>query len=275
MKRNVFIKPAVLAGSALFAGFALAGDPSSKAAIAPASSSNLAVNFGAGYSSDYVFRGSNYGDDLVEATIGVSGSGSLGGLGDLDFAASLWLGTASDFGGLGISGNEMDISFSASKALSENLSLEVGVTNYSYYGDVATVQLAAALDDPANVSPLTDDLEPYVSVGTSLGGISLGVAAHFNEGGAQLHDMYWEFTAGYEMEVSGNVTLGLSGLIGHWDEVGAGAEDTYYGISAGLSIAVSDSITVTPYLSHTIDGNQVDGTVDDETVAGVSVGFGF
>ena len=47
-------------------------------------------------------------------------------------------------------------------------------------------------------------------------------------------------------------------------------DDTYYGIRAGLSIAVSDSITVTPYVSHTIDG-----ATGDETVAGVSVGFGF
>jgi len=224
---------------------------------------DIETSIGAGYASDYVFRGSNYGEDHFEASIDVSGSGNLGGLGDLDFSASLWLGTASNFGGTGISGNEMDISLSASKALSENLSLEVGVTNYSYYGDIISVV------------PLPDDLEPYIGLGTSLGGISLGVAAHFNEGGAQLHDMYWEFTAGYEMEVSGNVTLGLAGVIGHWDEVASGAEDTYYGISAGLSIAVSDSITVTPYLSHTIDGNQVDGTTDDETVAGVSVSFGF
>ena len=225
---------------------------------------DIETSIGAGYASDYVFRGSNYGEDHFEASIDVSGSGNLGGLGDLDFSASLWLGTASNFGGTGISGNEMDISLSASKALSENLSLEVGVTNYSYFGDVLTVGI-----------PLPDDLEPYIGLGTSLGGISLGVAAHFNEGGAQLHDMYWEFTAGYEMEVSGNVTLGLAGVIGHWDEVGAGAEDTYYGISAGLSIAVSDSITVTPYLSHTIDGNQVVGPPDDETVAGVSVSIGF
>ena len=224
---------------------------------------DIETSIGAGYASDYVFRGSNYGDDLVEATIGVSGSGSLGGLGDLDFAASLWLGTASDIGGIGVSGNEMDISLSASKALSENLSLEVGVTNYSYYGDVATLLAVAEV-------PLTDDLEPYVSVGTSLGGISLGAGAYFNEGGGNPHDIYWEITAGYEMELSGLGTLGLSGLIGHFDEDVNGI-DTYYSLSAGLSIAASDSITVTPHITHVIDG----AGGDDETFAGVSVSFGF
>ena len=72
------------------------------------------------------------------------------------------------------------------------------------------------------------------------------------------------------MEVSGNMTLGITGVLGHWDEVAVGAEDTYYGISAGLAIAVSDSITVTPHISHTVDGAS-----GDETVTGVSVGFGF
>ena len=228
---------------------------------------DIETSIGAGYASDYVFRGTNYGDDLLEATIGVSGSGNFGGLGDIDFAASIWFGTASDFGGTGIGGNEMDISLSASKALSENLSVEVGVTNYSYYGDITTVFAA-------NGTPLNDDLEPYIGLETCLGGISLGLAAHFNEGGEQAHDIYWELTAGYEMEVSGGVTLGLAGVIGHWDD-DVRVEDTYYGVRAGLSIAASDSITVTPYVSHTIDGNQVDGTADDETVAGVSVSFGF
>jgi hypothetical protein len=69
------------------------------------------------------------------------------------------------------------------------------------------------------------------------------------------------------MEVSGNMTLGLTGVLGHFDD---GPRDTYYGVTAGLSIAASDSITVTPHVTHIIDG--ADG---DETFAGVKVGFGF
>ena len=241
MKQNVFIKSAVLAGSVLFAGFAFAGDSSSKAAIAPAASSNLAVNFGAGYSSDYVFRGNNNGADLFDASIGVSGSGD-----NFDWAAGLWL--ASYEGG-----NELDIHMSASKSLSDNLDLTLGVTNYSYFGGAGG----------------GDDLEPYVSLGTSVGGISLGVAAYYNESGAAAaHDIYWEITAGLvEMDLGGNMTLGISGVLGHFDD---GPVDTFYGISAGLSIAASDSITVTPHITHTIDGES-----GDETVTGVSVNFAF
>ena len=239
MKRNVIIKPAILAGSALFAGFALAGDPASNAAIAPAS--DLEASFGAGYSSDYVFRGNNNGADLFDASIGVSGSGN-----NFDWAADIWL---ASFG----TSNELDISISASKSLSDNLDLSLGVTNYSYFGGAAG----------------DDNLEPYVSLGTSVGGISLGVAAHYNEsGGAADHDIYWEITAGLvEMDLGNNMTLGISGMLGHFDD---GDVDTIYGVSAGLSIAASDSITVTPHITHTIDGAS-----GDETVTGVSVGFGF
>ena len=202
---------------------------------------DIETSIGAGYSSDYVFRGDNRGADLFDASIGVSGSGN-----NFDWGAGLWL--ASYEGG-----NELDIDISASKSLSDNLDLTLGVTNYSYFGGAAG----------------DDNLEPYVSLGTSVGGISLGVAAYYNEsGGAADHDIYWEITAGLvEMDLGGNMTLGISGVLGHFDD---GPVDTFYGISAGLSIAASDSITVTPHITHTIDGAS-----GDETVTGVSVGFGF
>ena len=201
---------------------------------------DIETSIGAGYASDYVFRGTNNGADLFDASIGVSGSGNT-----FDWAADLWL---ASFDG----GNELDISVSASKSLSDNLDLTMGVTNYSYFGGST---------DP-------NDLEPYISLGTSLGGISLGVGAYYNESdtGTRGHDIYWEITAGHEVELSMGV-LGISAVLGHFDE---GDDDTYYGISAGLSIAVSDSITATPYVTHIMDG--ADG---DETVTGVSVSFGF
>ena len=175
---------------------------------------DIETSIGAGYSSDYVFRGNNNGADLFDTSIGVSGSGD-----NFDWAAGLWL--ASYEGG-----NELDINMSASKSLSDNLDLTLGVTNYSYFGGAGGA----------------DDLEPYVSLGTSLGGISLGVAAHFDESDNQAHDIYWEITAGLvEMDLGGNMTLGISGVLGHFDD---GPVDTFYGISAGLSIAASDSITV-------------------------------
>ena len=100
-----------------------------------------------------------------------------------------------------------------------------------------------------------------------MAGLSLGAAAHFDSSDTLDHDVYYELTVGKEMELDGLGTLSLSAVLGHFDD---GAIDTYYGLSAGLSIAVSDSITVTPHISHIIDGAD-----DDETCGGVSVGFDF
>jgi uncharacterized protein (TIGR02001 family) len=216
--------------------------------IAPAVA-EIESEFHVGYSSDYIFRGSNNtangANDLYEFGLDFGGSGTAPVLGDVDWSAGLWYGS---FGT-----NELDVYGEVSKSLSDTLSVAVGITNYAYFGGGAAA----------------DDIEPYISLGTSLGGISLGVGAYFNEDGDNPHDIYWELTAGYDMELSGNMTLGLSAVLGHFDEDVNGV-DTYYGLSAALSIAASDSITVTPHITHIIDTS-----TGDETVGGVSVGIGF
>ena len=208
---------------------------------------DIETSIGAGYTSEYVFRGTNNGDDLFDLSLDVSGDGSLGGFGDLSWSAGLWL---ASFDGAANT-NELNIYGEVSKSLSDTMSVAVGVTNYSYFGGGA----------------IADDIEPYVSLGTELAGLSLGAAAHFDSSDTLDHDVYYELTVGKEMELDGLGTLSLSAVLGHFDD---GAIDTYYGLSAGLSIAVSDSITVTPHISHIIDGAD-----DDETFGGVSVGFDF
>ncbi|MFP6881618.1 MAG: hypothetical protein VCA34_11740 [Roseibacillus sp.] len=219
--------------------------------IAPAVA-EIESEFHVGYSSDYVFRGANQGgdNDLYEFGLDFGGSGTAPVLGDVDWSAGVWYGS---FGS-----NELDVYGEVSKSLNEMLSVAVGITSYSYFG------AGNAGANPA------DDIEPYISLGTSLAGISLGVGAHFDESDTKTHDIYWEITAAYEKELSGNMTLGLSAVLGHFDETAAGVDDTYYALGAALSIAASDSITVTPHVTHIIDGS-----TGDETVGGVSVGFGF
>ena len=218
--------------------------------IAPAVA-EIESEFHVGYSSDYIFRGTNNtpsdDDDLYEFGLDFAGSGTVPGLGDVDWSAGLWY---ASFGS-----NELDVYGEVSKSLNEMFSVAVGITNYSYFGES---------DD--NVA---DDIEPYISLGANVGEISLGVGAHFDESDNREHDIYWEFTAAYEKELSGNMTLGLSAVLGHFDEEDDGF-DTYYGLSAALSIAASDDITVTPHITHIFDGK--DGA---ETFGGVSVGFGF
>ena len=105
MKQTTLIKSAVLAGSALLAGLASAGDDP-----APAASSDLEVSIGVGYNSEYIFRSLNFGDDLFTASIGLSGSGSLLGIGDLELNAGIdLLTTTTSEGG----GHELRVGASA------------------------------------------------------------------------------------------------------------------------------------------------------------------
>ncbi len=251
MKRYALIKPAVLAGSALFAGFALAGDPAPKAAIAPPAS-DLEANFGVGYTSEDVWRGINRGDDLFEASIGVSGSGSLGGLGDLDLSAGLHLLTRSAAGRASASAQELRINMEASKSLG-CFDLAVGVTNYSGFGDW---------------SDSDDLLEPYVALSTELAGLDVGIGVYDDHndvtGG---DDPYIEITASRSVDLGG-LGLSVEGVVGTWNEF----DDTHYGLSVCLPITASDSITVTPHVSAIFGDTASD---DDEFTAGVNLGFGF
>ncbi len=254
MKQTVLTKSAVLAGSALFAGFALAGDPAPKAAIAAAPSSDLDVSFGVGYTNEYVFRGGNRGDDLFEASIGVSGSGSALGLEDLNLSAGLQLLT---WGGTrdltqrqtshGLTPKEMRINMEASKCLG-SFAVAVGVTNYSYFGS----------------SNVADNLEPYVALSTEMAGLNVGISVHDTEDAA---DPYIAITAGRSVDLGG-LGLSVEGVIGTVNEF----DDTFYGVSVGLPISASDSITVTPHVSAIFGDTASD---DDEFTAGVNLGFGF
>ena len=201
------------------------------------SQAEVETSFSAGYTSEYVYRGGLLGDDLFDFGIEASGSGELGGLGELGFTGGIWY---ASFSG----GNELDIYGEVSKDFG-SFGLAVGITNYSYFGL-----------DPA----IGDDIEPYVSVSTELSGVSLGVAAYYDESDSYGYDLYWEFSAGYAIG-----DLGLSATYGYFDD-----EVEYFALSAGYDIAVSDSITISPHITTTFSDD-----LGDQTYAGVGVGFGF
>tara|TARA_B100000459_G_scaffold143685_1_gene105548 strand:- start:36 stop:797 length:762 start_codon:yes stop_codon:yes gene_type:complete len=253
MKQTTLLRSAILAGSALVAGFAFAGDEPAPAAP----SSGLDVELGFGYSSEYLFRSINFGDDLFHASIGLSGSGSLPIVGDVDLSAGLDLRTVSVAAEISpnangtVSGHEMRIGAAATKALG-SLDLTVGVTNYSYFGTA---------DDGGG-----DVMEPYIALSTELAGLNVGIAVYDQDWFSTL-DNYIEITAGRSVELGG-LGLCVKGVIGTWNEF----DDTHYGICVGLPIDASDSITVTPHVSA-VFGDTFSG--DDEFSAGVNLGFGF
>ena len=205
------------------------------------SQADIETSFSAGYTSEYVYRGSLFGDDLFDFGIEASGSGELGGLGEVGFTGGIWY---ASFSG----GNELDIYGEVSKDMG-SFSLAAGITNYSYFGV-----------EP----PVGDDIEPYLSIGTELGGISLGIAGYYDESDSYDYDLYWELSAGYDVDL-GSMSLGLSATYGYFDD-----EVEYFALSAGLDIPVSDSISVSPHITTTFSDD-----LEDQTFGGVEVSFGF
>ena len=205
------------------------------------SQADIETSFSAGYTSEYVYRGSLFGDDLFDFGIEASGSGELGGLGEVGFTGGIWY---ASFSG----GNELDIYGEVSKDMG-SFSLAAGITNYSYFGI-----------EP----PVGDDIEPYLSIGTELGGISLGIAGYYDESDSYDYDLYWELSAGYDVDL-GSMSLGLSATYGYFDD-----EVEYFALSAGLDIPVSDSISVSPHITTTFSDD-----LGDQTFGGVGVSFGF
>ena len=51
---------------------------------------DIETSFSAGYTSEYVYRGGFIADDLFDFGIEASGSGALGGIGELGFAGGIW-----------------------------------------------------------------------------------------------------------------------------------------------------------------------------------------
>ena len=223
--------------------------PSAKSPLSFAPSSALLIQIGVGYSTEDVFRGINRGDDLFEASIGVSGNGSSLGLGDLDLSAGLHLLTRA--GGSDTSGgaHELRLNLEASKSLGA-LDLAAGVTNYSGFGDWSGMEI----------------LEPYIALSTDLAGLSVGIGAYDNNN-EWSEDPYLEISAGKAVDLAG-LGLDVQGVIGTWDTF----DNIHYGLSVGVAIAASESITVTPHISA-VFGDTASG--DNEFTAGVNLGFGF
>ena len=225
--------------------------PSAKAPLTPYS--DLAVSFGVGYTTEDVFRGNNRGDDLFDASIGVSGSASAGGLGELYLSAGLHILTRSvSSGSVSVAdtagAHELRVNLEASKPLG-NFDLALGITNYTGFG-------AWSSND--------DILEPYVALSTELAGLAVGIGAFDTE---DEDDPYIEITAGKAVDLGG-LGLSVQGVIGSLDTF----DNVHYGLSVGMPIAASDSITVTPHVSA-IFGDTTSG--DNEFTAGVNLGFGF
>lgn len=202
----------------------------------------------ASYSSEYIYRGANLGDDHVGLNLTASGEAA-----GLTWNAGLFHGS-SDVDGAPV--NETRMMLGVSKSLSDSVSVNVGMMNTALFN--------------------ADLREVYVGVSTALGGIDLSGTVFFNQNDLIATDSYYEISASYHHCMGDGLGATLAVTYGNWDEdpVGLNLEDVD---------ALTISLTLTKDLGGGLEGNLgvshqiADETAitEDETVVGASVTFSF
>jgi uncharacterized protein (TIGR02001 family) len=221
---------------------ALAAISAGVSAQAQDAANDLSVTVDVTYVSDYIFRGAKLGDASVQPSI----EAAYG-----DFYAGAWHSSEVSHSD---GATETDLYAGYGFAINETLSLDAGVTRYTYDGG----------------SDL-DSTEVYVGVSAD---VLLSPSAYY------YYDFDYETytvegSIGHSFAVDAvKASLDLSAKVGH---VGAPGDDrTYYVAGAAVPFKLSDTATLTVGVDYVInDGDELIDGDEDGIVgkAGISIGF--
>ena len=204
-----------------------------------------------GYSSEYLFRGLNLGQDLVEA--GVDVATEYNGLG---LSAGAWYGSFSNSADKDY--DELDIYGEVSKDLGF-LTAAIGYINYQ------NPRLAATPDDAQEV---------YFSVAKSLFGVDFSLAYFWDI--ETDNDGYAALDASKSYELSSCLTLNTGATLAYQAEQGQLAHLT---AKVSLDYAYSETATISPFVAHSWalsdDNNTYYEGSGNELVAGTMLSVSF
>lgn len=232
-----------------FAGLSAAGTyvSSGQTSVMPPVDEDLGFEVGVGYDTKYIFRGVDFGDHSVWASIDYSAPLTD----DLDLGLGVWYETIADTGN---SFEELDLIGGLTYSLGA-VDLGVGVIWY-YYPDTSE-----------------DALEIGTSLGTSVGPVDFGAAAAYD---FETEGFYFEVSAESTIELTDSVALVPGALVSYGDEYYGVTGFNNVGVSLALPIALTKSATLTPYVaaSFAIDALEELGE-DDHIYGGVSLSVSF
>ena len=234
--RNIAANTAAVLGcSALLALVpAIAGDHA-------AAGEDLGAEVSVGYDTDYIFRGVNYGENLLWSDVNVSTSLSDG----MDLNVGAWYANVTDAAGA----DELDIYAGVSTSLG-GLSLDLGSTYYYYPTDGGnTLEFGAAL-------------------GSSVGAFDVSAGVYYD---IDIEAAYWELGAGTSFDVSDTLSLDVGATLGNAD----GDTLTALTVTIGVPIALSDSASLSPYVGINVPLDDYEDAYGDDVFSGISLTVGF
>lgn len=236
MKKNLF----ALGAAALMAVPALSAQD------------ELSVTSSLALESSYMFRGVKLAEITYFPSVDVAYGNAYAGL---------WAALPTDTD----ESNEVDLYAGYGFALSDLVSLDVGLTYYNY----------PSADDVPGV--IDETLEFYAGVAFDAP-LSPSVYVYYDK---DLEVLTFEGSAGYSFELAEDVTFDLSGAIGYATSDEDGYEDYSYAVAtAGFSYTINDAASVSIYGSYSVASEDYDATSDwkaddNELWFGVSVSTGF
>jgi hypothetical protein len=241
---NNKIKTTLLGGllSASIASPLLAGDFASPIQVVAPEAADM-FSFSAGYHSTYVFRGANFGDDLTDWSLEASKT-----VGSYDLTAGVWQGNVNT------AATETDFYLGASKDLGF-ATLDMGYI--FYYFDGATAG---------------NTQEVYLGLTKEMVGVEFSATYYYD---FDLNDTsYLELGASKTLTLAGQ-ELDASLTLGFDIEE---TELSHVQANVSKSYDLNSAVSVTPYVQYSFaieDNDYAGNLIDDEFVAGVSLGFSF
>lgn len=234
------------------------------ALVAGHASAEVDYQLKTGYSNQYLFRGTDWGDDLVEA--GLNASTNVGGL---DLSAGVWYGS---FEGSNLGSNtsvdEIDVTFQAAKDLGF-ATAAVGYVNYMFETSPGAVEL-------------DNDQEVFFSLSRDLGFANARIT-HFwdiedtaSAGLTRDNEGYTELVLERGFELSACVKLNLSSNVGYLAE---GGDFTAWTTRAAVDWSFVENAKLSPFVALSIALGEEDRSIwastDNEVIAGSMLSVSF
>ncbi len=238
--RNIAAKTAGVFGCAVLLSLASAnaGPAAPPADFDTGEPFSLGAEVSLGYDSSYIFRGVDFGDNLIwgDVNIGVPVTDTV------DVTVGAWYASLADR-----DYDELNVYGGVSADLGA-FELGIGLTWYEF----------TRTDD-------ADIVEPGANIGTSVGPVDLSLGYYFDTE-----------VDGHYIELSGESTIEITDAVALVPGVSVSYADDYYGVSGfnnvGLSlalpIALTDTATLTPYVAGSIAIDALEDLGEDDHIYG-------
>ncbi len=217
------------------------------ALVAGTASAEVEYEIHTGYTSEYIFRGFDLGNDLVE--VGLDAATTYN---DINFSAGIW---AAAFNVNG-TGNQVDNEVDFYGEVSKDFGFATLGLGYIYYWNLGNLG--------------ADAQELYLTASRDLG-FAEAYITYFHDLDGGITDEYTElgFSRGWELNQC--VTLNVDTSIGYFFE---GSDFGAWTTKVGLDWGFTETATLTPFVALSVDCAQKAG-MKDEFVAGTMLAVSF